>query len=89
MESNLYSENHAGLAPEATARRGLAGVSFIEAAIVVAATFVVWKNRLRIQSYLEENGIEVPALLSQAKTFFMPKTNFTPASRSVANRGAR
>jgi hypothetical protein len=42
----------------------IAGISLPEIAILGAAGFVLWKNRSKIQSLLEQNGIAVPTILS-------------------------
>ena len=42
----------------------LGGFSVPEIAVLGAAGFVVWKNRERILSLLEQNGIEVPEVFS-------------------------
>ena len=40
------------------------GITLPEIAVLGAAGFVVWKNREKIQSLLEEHGISVPSFLS-------------------------
>ena len=40
------------------------GISLPEIAILGAAGFVLWKNRSKIQAFLENNGINVPTFLS-------------------------
>jgi hypothetical protein len=42
----------------------IAGISLPEIAVLGAAGFVLWKNRSKIQSLLEQNGIAVPSILS-------------------------
>ena len=40
------------------------GISLPEIAILGAAGFVLWRNRDKIVSFLEENGIDSPSFLS-------------------------
>jgi hypothetical protein len=39
--------------------------TFIEVALVGAAGFVLWKNREKIQAYLDEKGIDIPGAVSE------------------------
>lgn len=43
----------------------LTSATFIEIALVGAAGFVLWKNRERIQHYLDERGIDIPGTFSE------------------------
>lgn len=42
----------------------IAGISLPEIAVLGAAGYVLWKNREKIETFLTDNGIEVPAILS-------------------------
>ena len=42
----------------------LTSATFIEVALVGAAGFVLWKNREKIQAYLDEKGIDIPGAVS-------------------------
>ena len=42
----------------------IAGISIPEIAILGAAGYVLWRNREKIESFLNDKGIETPAFMS-------------------------
>jgi hypothetical protein len=42
----------------------IGGISLAEVAVLGAAGFVLWRNRAKIQTLLEDNNINVPSFLS-------------------------
>ena len=43
----------------------LGSATFIEIALVGAAGYVLWKNKDKIQAYLDEKGIDIPGTVSE------------------------
>ena len=45
--------------------KAIGGVTLLEFAAVGAAAFVLWRNRERIQDFMEEHGVKIPAIFSE------------------------
>jgi len=71
QEKNAKPVNNNTNTPALTKKMGsetkmptIAGISLPEIAVLGAAGFVLWKNREKVQTFLQDNGIETPSFLS-------------------------
>jgi hypothetical protein len=69
VKSKVKSFNDSSVSSNSSKASGgkmptLGGISIVEIAVLGAAGFVLWKNREKISSLLEDNGITAPAILS-------------------------
>jgi hypothetical protein len=67
----------------------LAGISLPEIAVLGAAGFVLWRNRSKIQSLLEDNGINVPSIFSaDLPELIQSGVSLISGDKDVSGRGA-
>jgi len=67
-KSKVKTLNTADMGKAESKMPSFGGISLPEIAVLGAAGFVLWKNRAKISSLLENNGINVPTFLNSDLT---------------------